>query len=374
MDGVDIDKLIDGTDLCDLVRRSGVKMTRYGGVYAGACPLCGADERGIERTVIDMPPFSVFEDNGKWRFECGECFAQGDALNYAQRFYALPFCEAIKHLQGGARALALGAISESAANHYEFNNKNSKVVKMKVPSAHDIAKDRENKRKRAFEIYWAARKNDDFLRAYLKFCRINPNDLNGLPECIKFHPCLIHPCKRYALAMLAPFTDVSGKFLAVQRTWLQPDGFGRADFTPDRMMLGAVSGGAIRLYHATNHLIVTVRIEDGLRARQIDPARGVWAVGSPAALPTLILPEATELVTLYIPRGAENEEENAREKTGEKIGQDQERSMIYSQSFRENIVTAWRRQLPQIEIDITDRLTPSVEKTVVENIREEALR
>lgn len=205
-------------------------------------------------------------------------------------------------------------------------------------------KSRDHKRSMAFAMYWAARRNDVLLNAYLKYCMIDPIDLGGIPECLRFHPCLHHPSKQYSPAMLAPFSDVSGKFMAVQRIWMQPDGFGRADFTPDSMMLGAVAGGAIWLWPPTPHLIVTASVEDGLRVRRRHRTCGVWAVGSPANLVPLILPDMVSELTLHIP--------------------------LKNSRLIDTITQSWRAQKPDLKISLID--TVEVDTVEVENIDDRA--
>lgn len=99
----DLRMLIAGTDLLDLVRRSGVKMTRWGGQYCGDCPFCGETAPQGK-----MPPFAVYEDDRQWRFECCECTESGNALEYIRRLYNLKLCDAVKYLQGGVRAALSG--------------------------------------------------------------------------------------------------------------------------------------------------------------------------------------------------------------------------------------------------------------------------
>jgi hypothetical protein len=51
---------------------------------------------------------------------------------------------------------------------------------------------------------------------------------------------------------------------AVHRTYLLPDGSGKAAIDPDKMMLGAVAGGAVRLTDGPGGLVVAEGIETAL--------------------------------------------------------------------------------------------------------------
>jgi hypothetical protein len=56
-----------------------------------------------------------------------------------------------------------------------------------------------------------------------------------------------------------------GKNFAVHRTYLRPDGSGKAGLQGgDRLMLGAVAGGAVRLSGGPARLVVAEGIETGL--------------------------------------------------------------------------------------------------------------
>jgi hypothetical protein len=55
------------------------------------------------------------------------------------------------------------------------------------------------------------------------------------------------PTGRWFPAMVALVTDVADRPAAVHRTWLTPDGRAKAPVEPQRMSLGPVAGGAVRL-------------------------------------------------------------------------------------------------------------------------------
>jgi hypothetical protein len=65
---------------------------------------------------------------------------------------------------------------------------------------------------------------------------------------IRHHPNLRHPSGSSAPAMVAIITDiVTNKEIGIHRTWLLPDGSGKADLSPNKMMLGKAAGGCVRL-------------------------------------------------------------------------------------------------------------------------------
>lgn len=84
-----------------------------------------------------------------------------------------------------------------------------------------------------------------------------------LPSTLRFHGACWHgpTAKRYP-ALVA---SVQGSGLpAVHRTFLRPDGTGKADVEPAKAMLGAVGGGAVRLSHGPGSLVVGEGIESTL--------------------------------------------------------------------------------------------------------------
>ena len=63
-----------------------------------------------------------------------------------------------------------------------------------------------------------------------------------------FHPDLTYWDTRTGYpALIAIVRDAAGEQIAIHRTYLAPDGSGKADVPKPRMMLGSVAGGAVRL-------------------------------------------------------------------------------------------------------------------------------
>ena len=91
---------------------------------------------------------------------------------------------------------------------------------------------------------------------------------------------------------------VDAKPRAIHRTFLAPDGSGKAPVKPAKMMLGPCRGGAVRLGNPKTVLMVGEGIETCLSAMQATnyPA---WAALSVAGLKALHLPaEVREVIVL----------------------------------------------------------------------------
>lgn len=121
-----------------------------------------------------------------------------------------------------------------------------------------------------------------------------------LPPTLRFHSACWHgPTARRYPAMVA---EVQGKALpAVHRTYLRADGTGKAGLDGgDKLMLGAVAGGAVRLTDGLSRLVVAEGIESGLSllCGLLDGPATVWAGLSTSGLRGLRLPAKAGRLTI----------------------------------------------------------------------------
>ena len=95
--------------------------------------------------------------------------------------------------------------------------------------------------------------------------------------------------------MLARADAADGKFTAVHRTWLLPDGSGKAVLGEPKWSLGPIKGAAVRLAPVGPVLAVAEGIETALTAMVCGvPA---WAALSAGGIERLVLPaEVAEVV------------------------------------------------------------------------------
>ena len=117
-----------------------------------------------------------------------------------------------------------------------------------------------------------------------------------------FHPDVTYwETKTSHPAMIAVVRDVSGERTAIHRTYLQPDGSGKADVKKPRMMLGSVACGAVRLGNIgeAGVLGISEGIETGLSVMAACPQLPVWAALSAGNMAKLqIPPEAARIILL----------------------------------------------------------------------------
>ena len=108
---------------------------------------------------------------------------------------------------------------------------------------------------------------------------------------LRFDPACWHgPSARRLPAMVA---DVEGAdSFAIHRTYLAPDGTGKAPVEPARMMLGACAGGAVRLLGGHRRLVVAEGIETALSLASglLDGPMSLWAALSAPGMAALRLP------------------------------------------------------------------------------------
>ena len=125
-----------------------------------------------------------------------------------------------------------------------------------------------------------------------------------------FHPDLTYWDTRTGhAAMVAPVRNAAGEIVAVHRTYLADDGSGKADLPKPRMMLGPVTGGAVRLapIGEAGVLGIAEGLETALSVMQSCPDLPVWAALSAGNIEQVQLPaEATNVVIL-----ADNDGEGA---------------------------------------------------------------
>lgn len=125
---------------------------------------------------------------------------------------------------------------------------------------------------------------ETYLRSRGIICRL-PCELGYHPEC--WHS----PTARRLPAMLALIEG--GDRQAVHRTYLTHNGNGKADLSPNKMMLGAAAGGAVRLIEAQGPLVVAEGIETALSLACGLLRKGVsiWAALSTSGMVGIRLPD-----------------------------------------------------------------------------------
>jgi hypothetical protein len=122
-----------------------------------------------------------------------------------------------------------------------------------------------------------------------------------LPETLRFHPQCPHgPSKTHLPALVALVEGGSG--FGIHRTYLKPDGSGKADVQPAKMMLGSCAGGAVRLSGGASRLVVGEGIETALSLAcgLLDEPATIWAALSTSGVRGLCLPAQAGRLTVAV--------------------------------------------------------------------------
>ncbi|WBQ13835.1 toprim domain-containing protein [Hyphomonadaceae bacterium BL14] len=148
--------------------------------------------------------------------------------------------------------------------------------------------DTQRKSEAAWRLWWKAQPIEGTLaETYLRSRGITC----PLPLSLRFHPdCWHAPSDRCWPAMVALVEG--GEGFAIHRTWIRPDGSGKADIDPAKAMLGRCSGGAVRLAEGHGRLVVAEGLESALSllCGLLDAPTAMWAGLSTSGLRALRLP------------------------------------------------------------------------------------
>lgn len=145
----------------------------------------------------------------------------------------------------------------------------------------------------------ASRDRGGFSLRYLR--EVRGIHLEALPDALRNHCSVPHPAGTIAghvPAMLARVDTVDGEFHGLHRTFLRPDGLGKAGLEPDKAAIGPIAGSSVHLNPAGEILVVGEGIESTLSFAVATGLPG-WAALSTSGLRRLVLPSlplASELI------------------------------------------------------------------------------
>ncbi len=121
-----------------------------------------------------------------------------------------------------------------------------------------------------------------------------------LPDALRFHPdCWHGPTAKRHPALVARIEGADG--CAVHRTYLRPDGTGKASLDGgNKLMLGSTTGGAVRLTQAQGPLVVAEGIETALSLASglLGHPATIWAALSTSGMRGLRLPASPDRLTV----------------------------------------------------------------------------
>lgn len=112
-------------------------------------------------------------------------------------------------------------------------------------------------------------------------------------------------------AMIAAVTDLNGRFTGAHRTWLAPDGSGKAPVDPPRKAMGDLLGHAVQFCDTQDVLAAGEGIETILSLRQAVPMMPMVSALSAGHLAAILFPP--HLRRLYIVRDNDPAGDSARD-------------------------------------------------------------
>ena len=231
----------------------------------GPCPLCG----GVDRFRYD-------NKDGKGTYICNQCGA-GDGMKLAMEYTKKPFHTMAQEID---KMIGNGSYEHDAPKPDLSEQQRAAALRevaaltVKITPS-DLA-----------DKYLTSRGVGDV--TYFKTLRFSPALKDGEGN---VRPCLV-----------ATVQDADGKNVTLHRTFLKPDGSGKAQMaSPRKLMPGSLpKGSAIRLsdYHGEGPLGISEGIETALSA-SILYAMPVWAAINAHGLAHWIPPEGCTEVAIF---------------------------------------------------------------------------
>lgn len=253
---LDINAIKRSHSIPAVMAKAGIKLEKVGQEFRARCPFHSEKS----------PSFTVF-DGGR-RFHCFGCGAHGDVLDLAM------------HLHGGGLrevAQSLGAASLP-----------STLVEQPAPV------DKRESIANAKAIWRAAvAVKGTVAEAYLRWRRITI----PIPDSIRFAMLCYGKSGRKHPCLIAAIASADDKLIGIQRTYLAPDGRGKANVPKPKLSLGRVSGGAIRIAPCARSMVICEGLEDGLTLQQ-ELGRAVWVAAGATNLSRMQFPRGVETVAI----------------------------------------------------------------------------
>ncbi len=249
-----------------------VKLKRNGREYIGNCPFHS-----------DSSP-SFYVVPSKRFYHCFGCQAHGSAIDFMMAFDQVDFIEACRRITG---------------------NIITPQVAPPVMTKVEIEKEKAAKQSAAVSLWNAGvGAAGTLVERYLRSRGIT----TPLPNSLRYHAGVWHAeARTYGPCMLAAVQGANGNIIAVHRTWLKPDGSGKADFTPAKKGMGPWSGGHIRLAKRSPVLGIAEGIETALSVMVAIPALPCWSAMSLGNLGAPVPDEVSEVIICADNDGADKD-------------------------------------------------------------------
>lgn len=278
-----------------VVASSGIVLKRAGHEMMALCPF--HNEKSPSFAAVDKKRF----------YHCHGCGAHGDIFSWLENYEGLSFAEAFAELAAMAGLAPAGYVPQRRTR--------SRVV---APPSEPLVDETALERQQLAIDIWrdAVPAEGTAVEAYLRSrCLL----LGGqrIAETIRFHsecPETLDgdgKVKRTGPAMVAAVAGEGRRFVALHRTFIQPDGSAkravawRRGKPVTKKMLGPYGGGAVRLAPAGRHMHIaegiesTMAVELFLRAAGKAEGAGIWAALSLDNLARVQIPAGVRAITIW---------------------------------------------------------------------------
>ena len=231
-----------------------VQLARAGREWKGCCPF--HEDRTPSFTVCDDKEFA----------HCFGCGWHGDVFDFLQ---AIEHVELREAAQKVAQLPGIYRLEHSPRKNTDTVAQALSIWRQAVTINGTLA-----------ETYLRSRRLTCILPDSLRFARLPYGKRGAL------RPCLI--------ALVA---SVDNRATGIQRTYLNEAGTGKANVPKQKLSLGRISGGAIRLAPAAAELVVCEGLEDGLTLQQ-ELGKATWVAAGVGNLKTMQLPAGVKSVVI----------------------------------------------------------------------------
>jgi phage/plasmid primase-like uncharacterized protein len=262
------------TNIEDVAESLGLRLQKSYGELVGPCPRCGGDDRFV------VSP-------RKQLFRCRKCLAAGDVIALAAHAEGLDCNRRNDFLR--AVELVNGEPPPDATSTPD-PKRTAELTQRREQAQRD--RDAEQKAQQHRNREWAMRiwnesrpATNTPVQTYLRSRGITI----APPLTLRFHPALLHRPSGLAWPAMIAVVTLDRAILGVHRTWLKQDGSGKAPVEHQKMSLGPVHGGAVRLAPVADRLMVAEGIETALSVMQA-VGGSTWAALSEAGMRALVLP------------------------------------------------------------------------------------
>lgn len=280
----EIERAKEGADIAGLIGAT-VELKRQGDEFVGLCPF------HHETT----PSFTVVPK--KRMYYCFGCGASGDAIKWLQETGKLNFNEAIEQLRC-AVPIARAVIAAHPEHAAEIAKLDAEEQRKRMDRARKIWNEAEPGQGTLVQHYLASR------------------GLAGIPvpPNLRFHKRVWHPeTESEHPAMVASIIDHRTKqIIGIHRTYLSPDGRGKAKVSKAKLMLGICRGGHVQLSSTSGgRLAIAEGIETSLSVVKACPNLSVWAALS---LTNMSAPVPRAIVELILCADGDNKDQQAADR------------------------------------------------------------